>query len=141
MKDFFLRNKYLVLLHFVILIFGFTAILGKLIQIESEMLVWYRMLIASVSLLIYAVLKRKSLRMLKKGAINSLLTGLVVAAHWIFFFEAIKQSNVSVALAALSSASIFTAFLEPLFFKRRIYPYELLLGLSLIHISEPTRPY
>lgn len=116
------------LLQFVVLIFGFTAILGKLITVKSEVLVWYRMLIASLSLIAYAILKRKALVMPKKGLISSILTGFVVAAHWIFFFESIKQSNVSITLAALSSASIFTALLEPLFFKRRILFYELLLG-------------
>lgn len=116
------------LLQLVVLIFGFTAILGKLIVVDSEVLVWYRMLIASLSLIIYAIIKGKQLLMPKKGMWSSILTGFVVAAHWIFFFESIKQSNVSITLAALSSASIFTALLEPLFFKRRVLFYEIILG-------------
>jgi drug/metabolite transporter (DMT)-like permease len=90
------------------------------------------MLFATASLILYAILKRKSLKMPKKGLKQSLLTGFIVAAHWIFFFEAIKQSNVSITLAALSSGSIFTAFLEPLFFKRRLLLYEILLGLLVV---------
>ncbi|KAA3647382.1 MAG: EamA family transporter [Bacteroidetes bacterium] len=132
MKNILLQNKSLWLLQLVVLIFGFTAILGKLISLDSQALVWYRMFFAFLSLIAYALIKGKKLQMPLQGFVWSILTGVVVAAHWIFFFEAIKQSNVSVTLAALSSASIFTAFLEPLFFKRRILPYEILLGLIVI---------
>ncbi|MEQ8907924.1 MAG: EamA family transporter [Vicingaceae bacterium] len=118
----------LLLLHLVVLIFGFTGVLGKLITIDSEPLVWYRMLFASLSLAIYLKLRKKSLKMNVKGMFKTILTGFIIAAHWIFFFEAIKQSNVSVTLAALAAASMFTALLEPLFFKRKFHFYELFLG-------------
>ena len=124
--------KYLILLHIVVLIFGFTGILGKLISIPSELLVWYRMLIASVSLAIYIKLRGKSLKLKKEGRIKVTAVGFIIAAHWIFFFEAIKQSNVSITLAALATASIFTALLEPLFFKRKIHYYELFLGALVL---------
>jgi drug/metabolite transporter (DMT)-like permease len=112
----------------VVLIFGFTGVLGKLITIDSESLVWYRMLFASLSLAIYLKFRKKSLKMKRSGIAKTIFTGFIIAAHWIFFFEAIKQSNVSVTLAALASASMFTALLEPLFFKRKFHLYELFLG-------------
>lgn len=124
--------KNLLLLHLVVLIFGFTGILGKLISVPSDNLVWYRMLIGSASIAIYLILKRRSLRMPKEGVMKTMLTGFIIAAHWILFFEAIKQSNVSVTLAALATASLFTSLLEPLFFKRRIQAYELLLGTIVL---------
>lgn len=124
--------KYLLLLHFVVLIFGFTGILGKLISIPSELLVWYRMLIASVSLGIYIKLRGKSLKLRKDGRLKVTAVGFIIAAHWIFFFEAIKQSNVSITLASLATASIFTALLEPLFFKRQLHYYELFLGALVV---------
>lgn len=120
------------MLHFIVLIFGFTGILGKLITVPSDALVWYRMLFASICLGLYLILKGKSLQMSKKGLLFTLATGLVIAAHWVTFFEAIKQSNVSITLAALASASMFTAILEPLFFKRKIQAYEFLLGALVI---------
>ncbi len=120
--------KNLLLLHLVVLIFGFTGILGKLITIPSESIVWYRMLIASLSIALFLVLKRKSLLMPIKGAVQTFFTGFIIAAHWVFFFESIKQANVSVALAALATTSLFTALLEPLFFKRKVQGYELFLG-------------
>ena len=124
--------KYLLLLHLVVLIFGFTGILGKLISIPSELLVWYRMLIASISLGIYLKLRGKSLTLKKGAQYKVTAVGFIIAAHWIFFFEAIKQSNVSITLASLATASIFTALLEPIFFKKKIQYYELLLGALVV---------
>ena len=56
----------------------------------------------------------------------------LITLHWIFFYHAIKVSNVSVTLACFSSGALFTALIEPLFFKRRIIFYELLFGLIVI---------
>lgn len=121
--------KNLLLLHLVVLIFGFTGILGKLITIPSEALVWYRMFFATISVGIFMLFTRKSLKMVRSGVLMTIGVGFIIAAHWIFFFEAIKQSNVSITLAALSTASLFTAILEPIFFNRKVHFYELFLGL------------
>ena len=59
-------------------------------------------------------------------------TGLIIAAHWIMFFEAIKVSNVSVTLACLASTSLFVAFIEPLFFRRKFLLHEMIFGLIVI---------
>ena len=125
-------NKSHILLHFVILIWGFTGILGKLISIPSESIVWYRMLIAFVSLGAYLQFRKKSMVVTNAQLVNYVLTGMVVALHWVLFFEAIKVSNVSVTLATLASATLFTSIIEPLFFRKRVIPYELLFGLLVI---------
>ncbi len=132
MKAKLLPYKNLLLLHLIVLIYGFTAILGKLITIDSSLLVWYRMGIATIILVAYISFTRATLKMKKGGIWKTTLTGLVIAAHWIFFFEAIKQSNVSITLAALSSASLFTSIIEPIFFKRKILLYEIILGGAAI---------
>jgi drug/metabolite transporter (DMT)-like permease len=124
--------KNLLLLHLVVLIFGFTAILGKLITIPSDQLVWYRMFFATCSLAVYLVLMKKSFKMKRIGILKTIGVGFIIAAHWVFFFEAIKQSNVSIALAATATGSLFTALLEPIFFKRKLHFYELLLGSIVI---------
>tara|TARA_B110000503_G_scaffold143169_1_gene242991 strand:+ start:6687 stop:7595 length:909 start_codon:yes stop_codon:yes gene_type:complete len=124
--------KNLLLLHLVVLIFGFTGILGKLITIASDQLVWYRMFFATCSLAVYLLLMKKSFKMKRKGVLQTIGVGFIIAAHWIFFFEAIKQSNVSIALAATATGSLFTALLEPIFFKRKLHLYELLLGSIVI---------
>src|SRR5690606_40921298 len=114
----------LFLLHLVVFIFGFTGILGRLIETSSDVMVWWRMIIGSIVIAIFVYSTGKIKKNLSVNALKYSLVGLIIAAHWMTFFEAIKQSNVSVTLACLSAGSLFTAVLEPLFFKRRIDKYE-----------------
>ena len=119
-------------LHFLVFIWGFTAILGALISIDAIPLVWYRMLFAVIIVFIYFIIKKKPLRIGPKALLKFLISGIIIAVHWIFFFSAIKVANVSVALIALSTGALFASFIEPLFFKRRINFLELLFGLIVI---------
>ena len=119
-------------LHFLVFIWGFTAILGALISIDAIPLVWYRMLFAVIIVLLYFIIKKKPLRIGPKALLKFLISGIIIAVHWIFFFSAIKVANVSVALIALSTGALFASFLEPLFFRRRINFLELLFGLIVI---------
>jgi len=126
------KQSNLILLHVTVFIFGFTAILGKLIETPSDKLVLWRMAIAAGGIGIFGYATGAIRKSLRVGGVKYSLVGLLIAAHWITFFEAIKQSNVSVTLACLSAASLFTALIEPLVFKRRIHPGELVLGLLVI---------
>lgn len=119
-------------LHFLVFIWGFTAILGALISIDAIPLVWYRMLFAVIIVFIYFVIKKKSLSIGPKALFKFFIGGVIIAVHWIFFFSAIKVANVSVALIALSTGALFASFIEPLFFRRRINFLELLFGLIVI---------
>lgn len=126
------KYKYHIWLHITVLIFGLTGVLGKLIETGSYLLVWYRIGIALAALSGYFLLKKHSLKIDKKLLGKILLVGVIIAVHWVTFFEAIKQSNVSVALVCFSSSTLFTSLIEPLYFKRKIKPYELLFGLLII---------
>ncbi len=119
-------------LHLVILVWGFTGILGKLITISSLGIVWYRMGLASLSLLLFFSLGRKTLIDKANPVWQYLATGVIVGLHWALFFEALKVSTVSVTLTTLASATLFTALLEPLFFRKKVVLYELIFGLLII---------
>ena len=125
------RRNYL-LLHFIVFVWGWTAILGKLITLPAVKLVWLRLPIALGGILAYLLITKKPLLAAPKNALIYLSTGLIVAVHWICFYGAIKESNVSVTLACFSTGSLFTAFIEPLFFRRKIRVYELVLGVMVI---------
>lgn len=124
--------KNYLLLHFIVFIWGFTAILGALITIDAIPLVWYRMLLAVLFIAIYFLWKKKSFKVDRAGLLKFFFTGVVIALHWVFFFKAIKVSNVSVALVTMSTGAFFTALIEPVFFKRKINTLELFLGLLVI---------
>jgi len=121
-----------VYLHLLVLLLAFTGVLGKLISIGAEPLVWWRMLIALIGLGLYLFIKGIKIRLPAKTTIKMLLNGVITAAHWLAFFMAIKESNVSVALICFSSTTFFMAFLEPIFLKRKLILYEVLLGLLVI---------
>ena len=115
-------------LHFIVFIWGFTAILGALISIEAIPLVWYRMTLAVVFIAIYFFIRKKSFKVDKKGLLKFALSGAIIAIHWVTFFKAIKVSNVSVALVTMSTGAFFASLIEPIFFKRKIKGIEILLG-------------
>lgn len=119
-------------LHFLVFIAGFTAILGKEISTGATAIVWYRMAIAAVLMFIYIKIIKLNIKVSKKAIIKFSVAGVIIALHWITFFESIKQSNVSIALAMFSSGAFFASFIEPLFFKRRILVYEIGFGLIVI---------
>ena len=124
--------KHFIHLHFLVFIAGFTAVLGELITNSSVSIVWHRMLIASILTIFFILLKKKSLKINLKQLLKYSFLGLIIALHWITFFEGIEQSNISVTLAMFSTAAFFTSFLEPLFFKRKIIFYEIILGLLVV---------
>jgi len=126
------KLKNYLLLHFIVFIWGFTAILGALITIDAIPLVFFRMGLAVLFIAIYFLIKKKSFYVDKTGLLKFFFTGIVIATHWIFFFKAIKVSNVSVALVTMSTGAFFTSLLEPIFFKRKIKLLEIVLGLLVI---------
>ncbi|MCC6383804.1 MAG: DMT family transporter [Bacteroidia bacterium] len=116
------------LMHAAILLWGFSGIFGKAIALNEGMLVWYRMFLSAGSLWLYIIWKGISLKVSKAVLIHYTLTGMLVTFHWLAFFGAIKVSNVSVVLACFSSITLFTALFEPLIYRKRHHPSELLLA-------------
>ena len=119
-------------LHFIVFIWGFTAVLGKLIELEAIPLVWYRMLLATGFVFLYVKFKKVNLRFSWKVLGQFALSGIIIALHWLTFFGAIKASNVSVTLAVLSTGAFFASLLEPLIYGRKIILYEVFFGLVVI---------
>ena len=119
-------------LHFIVFIWGFTAVLGDLITIEAVPLVWHRMLLGSLFVLIYIIYNKGMLKVSLRSLIKFAFVGLLIALHWLAFFSAVKVSNVSITLAMMSTGAFFASFLEPVFFKRKIISYEVIFGLIVI---------
>ncbi|MBZ4037759.1 DMT family transporter [Flavobacterium sp. 17A] len=119
-------------LHLIVFIWGFTAILGALITIDAENLVWYRMLIAMIFLGGFIAVKKQSFQVPIKEFFKLIFVGLLIALHWIFFFKAIHVSNVSITLSIFSLGAFFASLLEPLFYGRKVLWYEVFFGLVII---------
>lgn len=120
-------------LHFVVLIFGFTAILGKLISIHTLGLVFFRTFLATLGFYIYFKIKDLDIKIDVKGKWQLLLTGgIVISLHWFTFFYSAKVSTIAISLVGLSTTSLWTSFFEPLWNKKRIQPLQVVLGCVVI---------
>jgi drug/metabolite transporter (DMT)-like permease len=116
-------------LHFIVLLWGFTAILGKLLTVPPVELVFWRTLLAAIGLAVLLLGRRQPWRIPAGQAVRLLAVGALVAAHWITFFLAARLSSVSVCLAGLATLALWTSLLEPLLLWRRVRGYEVGLGL------------
>ncbi|MGV3509524.1 MAG: DMT family transporter [Sphingobacteriaceae bacterium] len=125
-------KRNLIVLHLTVFVWGFTGILGALISISATHLVWYRVLIASTTLYAYFKYNKINLKLTRNTFLKLFFTGAIVGAHWILFFESIKQSTVSVTLVCLSSLTLFTAILEPILNRQKISKLEIFTGLAII---------
>ena len=119
-------------LHLIVFIWGFTAVLGRLISLEALPLVWFRMLFAVGFIAVYIWIKKIPIQVSPKTAVKFLFAGIIIALHWFTFFKAIKVSNISVTLACLATGAFFTSLLEPLFYRKKIVWYEVLFGLLVV---------
>ncbi|MFQ3368795.1 MAG: drug/metabolite transporter (DMT)-like permease [Flavobacteriaceae bacterium] len=124
--------KHYLHLHFLVFIAGFTAILGEVISIGSIALVWHRMFIALLLTFLFLIYKGYNLIINTKNLLKFSIAGIIIALHWITFFEAIEQSNISITLAMFSTGAFFASLLEPIFFKRKVRPVEIILGFLVI---------
>ena len=127
-----LKKYKLTSLHLMVVILGLTGVFGKLISLSAIHLVWYRMAIAFVSLAIFLAFKKQLFSVSKKDFIGLLGVGALVTFHWLFFFESIKVSTVSVAVVCLATSSLFSALIEPFFFKRKLLLYEVIMGVVVV---------
>lgn len=119
-------------LHFAVLLFGFTAILGKLIQLSALVLVWWRVLLTSLSLMLLINVFKLIKNLPPRRLLALVGIGIIVGSHWLAFYGAIKLSNSSVGVLAMGSTSLFSAILEPLLLKKKFNLLEIGLGLLII---------
>lgn len=127
------KNSALFRLHMIVFLWGFTAILGKLIESNAQALTFYRMLFAAIFLLIFIrFFKKESIKVSKKLFIQLSAIGGFMAFHWLCFFYSIKVSNVSIALSCLSLSTLFASILEPIIFKRKVDVSEVIMGVVIV---------
>lgn len=119
-------------LHFIVFLWGFSAILGKLVTIHTVEMVWYRSIFAAAGMGAVIYFSRGTFHVTKGDLIRLLAIGGIVSLHWLAFFGSARVSNVSVSLVGFATNSLWAALLEPWFNKTQIKKYELLLGLTVI---------
>jgi len=119
-------------LHFIVLIYGFTGILGKLITLPAHYLVFYRLLFTIPILFLVILFRKESLKINKQNLFKYLCIGVIIGLHWLTFFHSIKVSNVSVALSCFASSSLFAGILEPLLYRKPIRKLEIICSVIVL---------
>ncbi|TDQ17634.1 EamA domain-containing membrane protein RarD [Algoriphagus boseongensis] len=119
-------------LHFIVMIWGITAILGLLISLPSLELVFYRTLIAAFGVGLIVYFRKQTLSVTPRELLKIASVGVLISLHWILFFWSARVSTASVCLAGMATTSLWTAFLEPLVNRSKIKWYEVALGLLVI---------
>ena len=123
------RSRSLLLYHFMVVIFGFSSVLGALISLEAIPLVLYRMGLASIGLAFFFFFyKLHYFKLSPKMWGKVSLGGVIIAIHWVTFFYAIKVAGVSLTLSMMATGAFITAMIEPLLIRRKILGYEILFG-------------
>lgn len=121
-----------ILLHAVVVIFGFTGILGKLISIEAIPLVFWRTTIGGLVILAWLAIRKQITKKSRSTILKMSGVGLLVASHWILFFASIKESTVSIALVMVATTPMFVGLIEPIVFKRKLDWKEIFVSAIVI---------
>ncbi|MEO6137890.1 MAG: DMT family transporter [Luteimonas sp.] len=119
-------------IHVCVVLWGFTAILGKLITLPALPLVWWRMLIVVGALALVPRVWRGVRAMSRRLLLSYAGIGVLVSLHWLTFYGAIKLSNASVGATCMALATVFTALVEPKLAHRAFSRHELILGLAVL---------
>ena len=119
-------------MHFCVILWGFTAILGRTITLQALPLVWIRMLVVTAALLLFPGFWKGLSRMSPRLMLIFVGIGAIVTAHWVTFYSAIKIANASVAATCMGLTPVFVALVEPWVVKRRFDVRELFFGVAII---------
>lgn len=126
------KLRALILLHIAVLLFGFTAVLGDLIDLSGAVIVWWRVLITCISLLFFLRMGKDLVGIPKHLWKSFAWIGVLIGIHWICFYGAIKLSNASITLVCMATTSFFTSIIEPLYLKTKISKTEITLGALMV---------
>ena len=122
--------RHLLAIHAAVLLFGLAGLFGKWVVLPATILVLGRVFFAALSLGIFLRWRQMPFHLHRRADYyHLLLLGLLLALHWVTFFRSIQLSTVAIGLLTFSTFPIFTAFLEPLFFRERLQARDLLLAL------------
>ena len=119
-------------MHFCVILWGFTAILGRMITLPALPLVWLRMILVTAALLLFPAFWKGVAKMTPRLALVYTVIGFLVTAHWVTFYSSIKLANASVAATCMALSPVFVAFMEPPIVGRRFDVREVFFGVATV---------
>lgn len=125
-------NKGFTLLHLSVFVAGFTGVLGRLIELDSAVLVWHRMAWAAALMALFLLFRKEMKRYKLQDICQMGGVGVLLCLHWIFFYASIKASNVSIGVVCFSLVGFFTALFEPIINRHRFSAKEFLFSILTV---------
>jgi drug/metabolite transporter (DMT)-like permease len=119
-------------MHFCVMLWGFTAILGRTITLQALPLVWLRMIVVTAALFLFPQYWKGLVRMPLRLIAIYFGIGIVITAHWITFYGAIKMANASVAATCMAVTPVIVALIEPWLVGRRFQLRELFFSIAIV---------
>jgi drug/metabolite transporter (DMT)-like permease len=119
-------------IHFIVILYAFTAILGNASQANALSIVFFRCVITAISLIGILYVSKKSMQVSSRVLWIWIINGFFISLHWLLFFGAAKVSTVAMCLAGLSTQTFWTSILEPIAKKTKVALIEILLGILVI---------
>jgi drug/metabolite transporter (DMT)-like permease len=130
-KNSFLRH--IVELNIALLLISTSGVLGRYIDLAPPISIWIRCVIAGVIIGIYCWKSGISLKFnIRKNGLSFLFGSILLGIHWVTYFYSLQLSNVAIAMLSLFTFPVLTALLEPLFFKMKLDPWQIFLGIIVL---------
>ena len=126
------ENKAYLLLHGAVILFGFTAILGALIHLDAFVLVWWRVLIATIGISFFTKGIGFITTIPTKKLLQYILVGSVIAIHWSLFFLSVKLAGASICLVCMATTSLFISIIEPLMLKQKFQKLDFVIAILIV---------
>jgi len=124
------RLQYNIIIHLVVIIWGYTGIMGKAIDLPASEMVWWRLGIAVISLgIMFPFIQKTMTHMSRELWLKTIAVGVLVALHWITFFHSIKLSSISLGIICLATTTLHVSWLEPLIKKTKFNVSDILLSI------------
>ena len=123
---------YLTLLNLGTLCISTSGPLGRFIPLPPPLIIWFRAFIAFLFLGVYCFCRKEDIKKeFLKNTNTMIFSGTLITLHWVTYFFALQWSGVAVGMLSLFTFPIITVFLEPFFFKTKLYPIHLLFGVLI----------
>jgi len=115
------HKKDILYLHLGVMLFSFSGIIAQYVEVPSILAAMGRVVCSSTLLFIIAKIKKNSLKLdSKKDYVAIVLTGIVLAVHWVTFFHSIQTSTVAIGAITFTTFPLFITFIEPFVFHERL---------------------
>lgn len=127
------KRRGLLSVHTAVFLFGVVGLFAKAMTLPATILTLGRSIFSSLSLGIYLLVRRQSIRLHTAADYRWLIgAGILLAVHWTSFMQSIQTSTVAVGTLTLATFPLIVTVLEPLLFHERSRASDFVCALVML---------